>query len=84
MKHSPLTLMIGLHYYCMASKYAEGDQAHANSQAVNEIKDRMIAKGLLEIAGSDVRKGSALTAWVEAICSVPFPVVRWVIPEEGE
>lgn len=81
-KHTPLELMIGLHYYCSPYPYAVHDQAHANSPAVNSIKDMMLGKGLLVDNGEgDAKAGPALKTWIEAICSVPFPVMNWVIPE---
>jgi hypothetical protein len=83
-RHSPLEIQIGLHYWTKPGVYAADDERHSGSSAVREIKKSMIAAGLLAPGDpDDVKATDALGVWVEAICAVPWPVKIWVIPTES-
>ena len=88
--HSPLEINIGLHYYMFAEKYAVADPRHANSEAVRDAKNRMIEAGLLQSQYGakdnevDMLPTPALEVWVNALCDVPWPILRWVIPGKDD
>lgn len=88
MVHAPLELLIAVHYYYSnGEKYVGYNTEHDNSEAVRLIKARMVEAGLLcEVSHpgptADYERTDALVVWIEAMCSVPFPIQKWVIPEK--
>lgn len=85
---TPLHLNIALHYHACISRYAEHDPPHANSIATRKYKQDLIDAGLLKDRTDpepdrytrDLLPTDALEIYVRALCAVPFPVQRWVIP----
>lgn len=85
----PLEIMIGLHYWTTPGPYAANEPSHANSPAVCEICRNFIERGLLVEGLSDRAKKygaayestEALGVWVNALCDVPFPIQKWIIPD---
>jgi hypothetical protein len=86
---TPLEISTGLWYYTRPGDYGldNGDR-NFNAPAVRETFKRFVDAGLLChcSTGEQNYKANepALKAWVEALCSVPFPVVKWVVePQES-
>ena len=82
---NPLTVDIALWYYVRTVDYGKGvGDNNFNAPAVQAAFRLLCEHGLLERGTRDgqVYAGTkALEAWVNAICSVPFPVQEWVIPK---
>lgn len=82
---TPLEIEILMHYYCCTDDYRNGDFA---APAVREAMENFVGTGLLREAW-DVRHSvrykatDACRVFVEALCSVPAPVQKWVIPDEA-
>jgi hypothetical protein len=81
---SPLHIEILLHYRGRADDFRDGDfSAPAVRDAINDFKGEL---GLLELepAGSDFARTYRLTergeVYVAALCALPLPTQRWVIP----
>jgi hypothetical protein len=83
--------MIGCHYHAVAEKYAARHPEHGESPAVKEIKARMVEAGFLRPVTSDEVEAygdidyaptAGLHQWVEALCNVPWPEQRWVLPKK--
>jgi hypothetical protein len=77
---SPLKISILLHYYCSPSDFRDGD---FDAPAVREAIDDFLAAGLLERSeelGVNYRATEATRIFVEAVCALPAPMLRWVMP----
>jgi len=84
---SPLEICIALHYWTTVGDYSPDNVEHANSSSVKDCLRRMKACGLLSSPGRDgANFGSteALGVYVEALCKVNWPVMKWVIPPSVE
>lgn len=87
-QHSPLEIQIALHYWARPERYAWREPEHAGSGKVTEIKQRLADLGLLRSLPSRADHTSAdyeavsdaMSAYVEALCRVPYPVCKWVMP----
>lgn len=82
---SPLEIQMALHFWTRPTAYAEHEPEHRNSGAVKNILAWYVRDGLLEKIpanehGETYKATDALGVWVEALCSVPFPIQKWVIP----
>lgn len=82
---SPLEIQIAIHFWTRPTKYAEHEPDHRNSGAVKAILSWYVRDGLLEPTapnehGEIYKATEALGVWVDALCTVPFPVQKWVIP----
>jgi hypothetical protein len=81
---SPLEIKIALHYCTTPGDYSDGNGVHWSSPAVKAIIAAFVSDGLLSNAGGRggemYGKTEALGVWVDAICSVPKPVQKWIIP----
>jgi hypothetical protein len=80
---SPLEIKIALHYCCHPDDYDGGRGEHWGSAPVQAIMKDFLAAGLLKNSDDDgvmYTRTDALGVWVDAICSVPRPVQKWVIP----
>lgn len=77
---SPLEIRIALHYYAFVDDY-RGEESRLK---IDEICNDFVRRGLLRLATTDEHRRfvgtDALNLYVEALCNVPFPVQRWVIP----
>lgn len=81
---TPLQLTMMLHHYAIAEPYAKGDPDHANSRAVREQRQLLINDELIEpdeMSGSGFRATDRGRAYVEALCAMPLPVKKWVMPD---
>ena len=86
--HSPLAITIALHYWAHRERYAWREPEHAGSIAVAEIKEALVKHGLLRSLPSRPDHTSAdyepvedgMSVYVDALCAVPWPVKKWVIP----
>ena len=83
---TPLQIKMMLHHYCSPEPYACREPVHASSPAVTEQRHALCEYELLEAAVSE--SGFRVTprgnAYVEALCSMPIPVAKWVIPDREE
>lgn len=81
---TPLEIEILMHYRCGGGDYRNGD---FSAPAVGEAIDRFVQKGILLAnmgAGSAyVGDMAQLTVYVDALCAVPLPVLKWTIPEQA-
>jgi hypothetical protein len=78
---SPLFIEIALHYHCRVDDF---DLERFSAPAVQEALQSLVKAGLLERGGKFQPvyvPTEGLKVWVDAICSVPFPQRRWMIPE---
>lgn len=86
---SPLEIMIALHYWTTPCEYAADDERHRTSGAVTDILESYVRAGFLEKLpeankyGGTFKSTDALGVWVDALCSIPFPVQKWVIPDSA-
>lgn len=76
---TPLQIEIMLHYHCCASDYRDGD---FSAPAVRDAIDDFRARGLLKESGNKrvYEPTEGVRLYVDALCAVPAPVQRWVIP----
>jgi len=78
---SPLKIGILLHYYCRVDDYP---RMHVPSVCV--IIDEFCRLGLLypnhDNEGVRFKKTDGLDVYIDAICSVPLPIKKWVIPDD--
>lgn len=83
MNMTPLHIRMMLHYYAIATPYAEHDPFHASSIAVAEYRGHLIQSGLIEEdlkSPSGYRSTARGRAYVEALCDMPLPIQKWVMP----
>jgi hypothetical protein len=83
---TPLEICIALHYWTHTTDYGRDNGDHNfSASAVVAQRDQMVEAGLL-ILGTGERTvrnydiGPALETYVNALCSVPWPVQKWVMP----
>jgi len=80
-KLSPIQIGILLHYYCRTDEYPR-----MHVPLVCEIIDEFCAIGLLYPNPNDdgprFKKTDGLDVYIDAICSVPLPIKKWVIPDD--
>lgn len=75
---SPCDIEILLHYWCYPVPHPRAD-----APAVQESIQRFIDAGIFvrcDHAASGINGTEACRVLVEALCAVPFPVQRWVMP----
>ena len=84
---TPLEISIGLWYFVRPGDYGlnNGDN-NFEAPAVWATFQRFVDAGLLRHCDSGERNYEpnepALKAWVQALCAVPFPVVKWIVEPE--
>lgn len=82
---SPLEISIALWYHCRPGDYGKGtgDDNHTAPAVQSAIKGFMDA-GLLAVCRPGAERvycgTPALEVYVDALCRVPMPVQKWVIP----
>jgi hypothetical protein len=82
---TPLHIKMLFHYHAVAEPYAMRHPEHANSAAVEEYRNDLLSANLIEPSDNS---GSGFTTtergrvYVDAICSVPWPVQKWVMPND--
>ena len=83
---TPLEIDLLLHYYCSPEPHERID----NELHLATVRD-FVEKGLLIELPEPNQYGSkfkgnfeALDIYIKAICDVPLPEKRWVIPEKEE
>lgn len=80
----PLALSIAIHYWTTPGDYDGGNTDHFHSPATSEWIMALIDKGLLVRSNKagQLYEGNneALEVYINALCSVPFPTQKWVIP----
>lgn len=84
---SPLMISIALWYYCRPGDFGKGSgDDNFHSSAVQAALNDFVYFGLLDRSpqGCEVEYfgTEALGVWVGGICSVPFPVQKWVLPAQ--
>lgn len=76
---TPFLLGICLHYYYSPEQHPSARQ---DGQMVVEAFQQLKVRGLLREIDCGYAGTEALKVYVDALCSVPLPVTRWVIPWE--
>lgn len=86
---SPIEISIALWYYCRVGDYGRfnGDN-NFDAPAVQSAIKGFVDKGLLianPAPNECIYRGTdALNVYVDALCSVPLPVQRWVMPKSSQ
>jgi len=73
-----------LHYHTRGEPYARYEPDHAQSGAVKSQREGLMVWELLETDGgspSGYRVTERGRAFVEAICAMPLPIKKWVMPD---
>jgi hypothetical protein len=86
---SPIGIHIMLHYYACVDDFREGD---LTAPAVCDLIDAFTSEGMLEANEPPRHPGYPTKyritergeAYVKALCSVPYPINRWVMPDGYE
>ena len=79
---TPLMIEILIHYYCRVDDFRDLD-----APAVKDAIDYFLDNGLIKINTNTKYYGvytgnqDALKVYIEALCNVPLPELKWVIPE---
>lgn len=86
---SPGEIAILIHYYITPEPYSQRDLEHAESPFVKDKTNLFFRMGLLNYLTEPNKYGShyeanleALAVYINALCKVPYPVQKWIIPEE--
>ncbi len=80
---SPLQIEIMLHYHTRLGDYRDGD---FDAPAVRDAMEDFVTVGLLRrtdnpIPATPIYEATEAThVYVKALCAVPLPVKRWVMP----
>lgn len=84
---TPLQIQILLHYYCSPTDFRDGD---FTAPAVHEAIEDFEESGFLRLSDPSDQLGSILVstdknaAFINALCSIPEPIQKWVIPVANE
>lgn len=90
---TPLEIEILMHYGCKGGDYRNGDHS---APAVREAIGRFLDDGLLTHEGfvpEYIRPGvlaarysvtTRCRVYLEAVCEVPLPIQKWIMPEQKE
>lgn len=81
---TPLQIRMMLHYYAIAEPYAADDPRHGHSAAVFEQRQSLVDASLIETdehSGSGYKATDRGVAYVEALCALPLPIKKWVMPD---
>lgn len=80
---SPAQIIILLHYYARQGDFV----GEMSPSFVRGVMNEFVKTGLLAEAmpgiGQQYVATEATKVYVEALCNVPMPVQKWVIPTEG-
>lgn len=80
---TPLQITMMLHYHALAQPYALHEPQHARSPAVFEQRSSLIRDEMLAL-DPDSMSGYRVTergrAYVEALCALPLPIKKWIMP----
>jgi len=84
---TPLHIEIAMHYHCRTGQYEMVTTNETRHGHAEDLVRAGLLKRLMSCPGTGIDPGhigyfktDALAVWIEAICSVPFPVQQWVIP----
>jgi len=80
---TPLQITMMIHYHAINEPYAMRQPEHANSPAVREQTQDLADAGLIEPStrsDSGWRSTAKGQAYIEALCNLPLPVCKWVVP----
>lgn len=86
-RYPPLFIMMMLHYYALPGPYAENEPRHQASTACQKFHEQMVREQLLRRLDEPDNYGCGYEitqkgrAYVDALCVMPLPVAKWVIPE---
>lgn len=78
---TPLHILIAIHYHCHAEQHPM-----LHNQVHRDYAEDLAGAGLLRLANwattatPAYEKTEGLAVFVEALCSTPFPVQKWVMP----
>lgn len=80
---TPLHIEIAMHYHCRTGQYEMVTTNETRRRYADDLADAGLLTRVPD-AGSDAIVNylptPGLAVWIEAICSVQFPVQQWVIP----
>jgi hypothetical protein len=82
---TPLQIAIALHYWTRADDYGLGNgDDNFNASAVRDQRSEMCAYQLIEAnepgAIPRYKAGPALECYINALCALPWPEQKWVMP----
>lgn len=73
---SPMHVEIALHYHCISEQHPD-----LHIPAYEECARDLENGGLLRsLPRGGYEASDGLAVWIEAICSTPFPALKWVMP----
>lgn len=81
---TPYEIGIAMHYHTRAGEYKDG------ALICDDTILHFVSFGLLAMLSEPDRYGALhvatprLHAYCDALCDVPLPISKWVIPEKGE
>jgi len=82
---TPLEIEILLHYYYSGEDFRKGDFSAPAVRAAIDLFQVLDGGSLLTKDPCDMEKNYTITdrgrAYVNALCSMPLPVSKWVMPE---
>lgn len=79
-----LQIRMVLHYYAIGEPYGVREPEHACSPAVYQQRGALVELGLLKEDGewpAGYRTTERGNAYVEALCAMPLPIQKWVMPD---
>jgi hypothetical protein len=88
MSACPGEIAIAIHYWTTPGEYSADNTAHRESPFARDVHESFVKRGLLRkldepnAYGATYASTEALGVYIDALCSVPFPVQQWVIPSQ--
>lgn len=81
----PGLITLAIHYWTTPGPYAPDNPNHANSPAVRTWHAELLRAGLIiREADNYTANNEAMRVYMDALCNVPFPVQKWVMPDDSE
>jgi hypothetical protein len=84
MRMTPFSIEIVLHYYYSPEEH-RGSHAPIWGGTIQFLLDEGLLAKRAELSeyGASYEATEKGRAYVEALCAMPFPVQKWVMPKEG-
>lgn len=78
---SPLKIRIMLHYYCFTGDYCTNGSKGELGAVDDLVGDKMLEDDPQEGSERMFRVTDKGSAYCEALCNMPLPIAKWIIPE---